>query len=293
MTIELPSKIPNKVIVKKDDTKTDTKTDNKTDTKKVNKIIDVSHTPMECNICFNTIDTDNLLICGNKKCSFRMCSNCTRSYKQFDNKNCPQCRLPIKTKQFLNITPRKTTSNAVPNTASNTASNNATPLHRMSGRECCIRITYFMSTCRRYNDDPDEIIPASVRFGERIGECCDNICNKENTSICTCITGVVFVTFVPKILGYYLCKGCAGAGGAGGAVNIFDAWRSCDGFNDICQPIAGAAVIGMGWCIAYTCCEILKIGTINADNTGNNSNPSIYSLPHSHQRHTIRSRVME
>ena len=169
----------------------------------------MSYNGEECNICFDKVDMDNLLICGNKKCSFRMCSQCTISYKKLDNKNCPQCRLPITTTQFSDIT-SETEQAITPNT---------------SGRECCIRIK------------------CSNRFGEYVSQ--------SNKNIFKCVTGAVFVICVPKILGYYLING-------GVVGNIFDAWRSCEGIKDICQPLLGSAILGMCGGAGYTCWETIK-----------------------------------
>lgn len=187
----------------------------------------MEHTPenpveklTECNICFNTIDIDNLAICGNKKCSFKMCSQCIRSYKQFDNKNCPQCRLPITTRQFSRITPKKIEPNVAP----------------ISHRECFIK---------RGCDAGRRRCDAYVSNRE--------YCSQPNKNIFKCVTGAAFVICVPKILGYYLCKGCVVDN-----VSVIDAWRSCEGVNDICQPLAGAAALGMSWGIGYTCFEVIK-----------------------------------
>jgi len=183
---------------------------------------------MECNICFNNIDTDNLVICGNKNCPFKMCSQCIRSYKQFDNKNCPQCRLPITTRQFLDITPKKTEPNVAPE-------------HRqdapISDRECCIKF--------RRNVECSIKCDAAVSNRE--------YCSQPNKNIFKCVTGAVFVICVPKILGYYLCNGCVVHN-----VSVIDAWRSCEGVNDICQPLAGGAALGMSWGIGYSCFEVIK-----------------------------------
>lgn len=184
----------------------------------------------DCNICFNTIDTDNLIICGNKKCSFKMCSQCTRSYKHFDNKNCPQCRLPITTKQFLDITPQKIENNLLQQSA---ALVTTTP-----GRECCIVKCYTTT---------------SVIF--------DECCGQPNKNIFKWLAGALFVIFVPKILGYYVCKGCAIHN-----VNVFDAWKSCNGVNDICQPLLGSAIIGVCGGIGYTCFEIINIRSSEQNN---------------------------
>ena len=178
---------------------------------------------MECNVCFNNIETENLAICGNKKCSFRMCSQCTRSYKHFDNRNCPQCRLPITTRQFLDITPKKTAPTFAPERREPERS-----LTDNFGRICSVHAREFII---KINDS--------------------RACRQPNKNIFKCVAGALFTIFVPKMLGYYLCKGWV--------ASPLEAWTSFNDINDICQPLAGAATIGMCGCTGYTCREIINI----------------------------------
>ena len=52
----------------------------------------------DCNICFEKFTNDKLNVCKNKKCTFKMCSNCSNKYYE-DNQKCPHCNIQVISKK--------------------------------------------------------------------------------------------------------------------------------------------------------------------------------------------------
>tara|TARA_A100001015_G_scaffold309120_1_gene407976 strand:- start:22 stop:429 length:408 start_codon:yes stop_codon:yes gene_type:complete len=51
-----------------------------------------------CNICFEKFTNDKLNICKNKKCTFKMCLNCSNKYYE-NNQKCPHCNIQVINKE--------------------------------------------------------------------------------------------------------------------------------------------------------------------------------------------------
>lgn len=53
----------------------------------------------ECNICFENFTNDKLTVCKNKQCKFKMCTSCSSTYLQNNNK-CAHCKIVLKEDKY-------------------------------------------------------------------------------------------------------------------------------------------------------------------------------------------------
>ena len=71
----------------------------------------------ECNICYENIfiADNNIVNCGNSKCTFYMCKSCIKSIYTNRISKCPQCRQPIDISfnNYFDILPNITVNNNI------------------------------------------------------------------------------------------------------------------------------------------------------------------------------------
>ena len=204
----------------------------------------IENNGIECNICYDFIENDVVINCGNNKCNFNMCIVCSKSYKR-NNDTCPQCRQSIKDNTFISISPSSS-----PPPYPHSPPRQGTVIYVAEHRE----ITYsewiepYCNLCTTYVNNHPENNQVTV------GCCNRNIVVhswKINNFLGCCVpfSMMLFGMIVPKIIGYYICNGCPIH-----KVDPYTAWRTCNRLPDLCcQPIVGfGALVATGYC-GQTC----------------------------------------
>ena len=207
---------------------------------------------IECNICYDYIDSNEIINCGNDKCTFNMCVGCGKSYKR-SNSTCPQCRQDIKHNTFISISPASSPSRSQTDTEREVViiTNEIRDITYSEWIEpCCNMFTTYV------NNHPEN---NQVTIG-----CCNrNVIVPESRinnflGCCVPFSMMLFGMTVPKIIGYYICNGCPIH-----RVDVYTAWRTCDRFPDLCcQPLVGfGALLTTGYCgrtCNVLCCKDME-----------------------------------